>query len=136
MQFTRWSVPVALLVLSATLAATTPAQPKFSAAQVGSGQAVYTANCAACHGAKLQGGVGPALMGTAFLKKWADGKKTLAALETYIAQKMPLGKPHSLSATQYLNVTAYVLSKNGYKAGSAALNAAGLKVKLGKPAGK
>ena len=48
--------------------------PNFTAAQVQKGQGDYTQNCAGCHGANLQGGAGPTLMGAAFLTKWASGK--------------------------------------------------------------
>ncbi|THF86561.1 c-type cytochrome [Deinococcus sp. KSM4-11] len=123
----------ALVAVSIALAAAPMGGPSYTAAQATAGAQVYTANCAACHGAALQGVSAPALSGTAFLNKWADGSKQLADLHALISQQMPLTKPGSLSATQYLNVTAYILSKNGYTAGSTALSASTLKVALAKP---
>ncbi|WP_181392100.1 PQQ-binding-like beta-propeller repeat protein [Deinococcus irradiatisoli] len=108
--------------------------PSFSAAQATSGQGVYTANCQGCHGANLQGGAGPALMGTGFTAKWANGNHQLTDLYDVIAHQMPLNAPGSLSQKQYLDVTAYILSKNGYSAGATALSTKTLKVKLTAPA--
>lgn len=124
----------ALIAVSIALAATpTPTAPTFTAAQTGNGAQVYTASCASCHGAQLQGGAGPTLAGTPFLKKWTGGTHQLSSLHATISQQMPLNKPGSLSAQQYLDVTAFILSKNGYRPGNTALNAAGLKMTLAPP---
>lgn len=126
----------AVLALSLALAVPPPAPgPSFTAAQAQDGQSVYTKSCAGCHGANLQGAAGPALSGTSFLAKWADGGHKLADLYSVISKQMPLTAPGSLSAQQYLDVTAFILSKNGYKAGGTALAAGNLAVTLGKPAG-
>ncbi|GHF41716.1 PQQ-dependent dehydrogenase (methanol/ethanol family) [Deinococcus metalli] len=125
----------ALLAISVALAATPMGGPPFTAAQASSGAQVYTGNCASCHGAQLQGGAGPALSGTSFLTKWTGGSHQLSDLYAIISQQMPLNKPGSLSAQQYLDVTAFILSKNGYAAGSAALKASDLKVALARPTG-
>ena len=108
--------------------------PSFSAAQAQTGQGVYSANCQSCHGANLQGGAGPALAGPGFLSKWANGKHQLADLYGVISKQMPLNAPGSLSQKQYLDVTAYILSRNNYKAGGGALSSETLKIKLAKPA--
>lgn len=83
----------------------------FSVSQAKQGQAVYSANCQSCHGENLGGGAGPALRGQAFLSKW--GGQPIENLYGYIAHNMPLGNAGKLPKTQYLNVTAYILSHNG-----------------------
>lgn len=108
--------------------------PSFTEAQAKAGQQVYAGQCQSCHGAQLQGGAGPALAGSGFLGKWANGQHALSDLYHIIATQMPLTAPGSLSQTQYHNVTAYILSKNGYQAGSAPLSSQTLKVKLTPPA--
>ncbi len=52
------SIPLTLMLLSSALAA-----------QVQTGQTIYQTNCAACHGTKAQGGVGPKLAGDS--AKWS-----------------------------------------------------------------
>ncbi|ACO46581.1 c-type cytochrome [Deinococcus deserti] len=108
--------------------------PSFTSAQVTLGARVYTQSCQGCHGDKLQGGRSPALIGEKFLAKWADGKRPVADLHGYIAKNMPRNKPGTLTTAQALNVTAFVLSKNGYKAGKRSLTATALKVPLSAPA--
>ncbi|MFC4456714.1 PQQ-binding-like beta-propeller repeat protein, partial [Deinococcus sonorensis] len=107
--------------------------PSYTSAQSTSGQQVYTAHCQSCHGGALQGGAGPALAGTSFTNKWATGSHTLQDLYDVIAHQMPLTAPGSLSQKQYQDVTAFVLSKNGYTAGKAPLTPQTLKVKLTAP---
>jgi mono/diheme cytochrome c family protein len=76
--------------------------------QVAVGQQVYTQQCAACHGANLQGVRGPALdqPSIAFL---GNAKKLL----DLISQQMPLTAPGSLSEQEYDDVTAFILDKDG-----------------------
>ena len=85
----------------------------FTEAQANSGHAVYTENCAECHGANLEGFSGPELTGAEFRKKYASPKK----LYEFVSKQMPLSAPASLSKKQYLDVTAFLLSKNGQKPG-------------------
>ncbi|GAA4015502.1 hypothetical protein GCM10022631_29480 [Deinococcus rubellus] len=94
---------------------------------------MYTANCQACHGVNLQGGAGPTLVGSGFLAKWANGKHPVGDLYDVISKQMPLSAPGSLSQKQYLDVTAFILSKDGYQAGTTALSTKNLKVKLTAP---
>lgn len=112
------ATPLALALISSALAKPAP----FTAAQSTAGQTVYTANCQACHGTKLQGGAGPTLIGKMFQQKW--GSKKLDDLHYIISSQMPLSAPGSLTAAQYLNVTTFILSRNGIKAGSKALTKA------------
>ncbi len=89
------------------------------------GSAVYAANCTACHGASLKGQSGPPLVGAAFVKSYASDKP-VSALYDFISKQMPYNAPGSLSEKDYLDVTAYVLSKNGIAPGSVALSKATL----------
>jgi alcohol dehydrogenase (cytochrome c) len=88
----------------------------FSSDQVASGGLAYGQNCAVCHGAQLEGGGAPALVGRTFNAQWNG--KTVAVLYNYIHQNMPLGKADSLPPQQYADITAFVLSRNGLQAGT------------------
>jgi alcohol dehydrogenase (cytochrome c) len=83
----------------------------YSAAQAAAGAAVYQAHCSACHGASLQGGAGPALKGASFQKSLKTVYPTFAKLETFTQTQMPDNAPGSLTHTQYVNVTAFVLAQ-------------------------
>jgi mono/diheme cytochrome c family protein len=87
---------------------------------VAQGEKVYAAQCASCHGAKLEGGLGDRLIG---------GRGTLAAgteppvktfesywpyattLWDYIKRTMPFNTPGSLSNDDVYAVTAYILNQ-------------------------
>jgi alcohol dehydrogenase (cytochrome c) len=115
---------VALLAI--TLLAVSPAgiQAKssgsYSTAQAARGATVYTQYCTQCHGANLQGESGPALSGQVLRQAYGAG--TAAQLYDFISRQMPQNSPGSLSQEQYLNVTAYILSRNGFPSGSAPLS--------------
>ena len=79
-----------------------------SPADVVAGQAVFTANCAACHGANGSG------MGTAFPPLWGPksynagaGLANIAKLAVWVKGNMPLGNPH-LTPQQAFQVALYV----------------------------
>ena len=101
----------------------------FSTSQAKSGQKVYGANCQSCHGQNLGGGQGPALKGSAFLSQY--GGKPISNLYTYISKNMPLGNVGSLSKQQYLDVTAYLLSQNGFQPSGKALTEKNASATLG-----
>ncbi len=71
-------------------------QPASSAAPV-SGQALFASNCAGCHGAQAQGGVGPALLDT---KTWADA----AFSEAVLHGKHPSGRELALVMPRFAQV--------------------------------
>ena len=77
------------------------------ASQVQSGADVYTAHCAVCHGANLEGGAGPTLSEPGLHNRYAS------ALDLYQNVKitMPLGGdgPGSLTDDEYLAVVAFLL---------------------------
>jgi mono/diheme cytochrome c family protein len=110
---------IGLFGMAAGAGAVTP-PALYTSAQAAAGATVYTQSCAMCHGAGLEGQAGPALMGQSFTPP--DKHKTVGSTFHVITTKMPLGQPGSLSHTQYEDVMAYILSKNGYPAGGAALN--------------
>ena len=86
----------------------------YTNAQAARGATVYTQYCVACHGANLQGESGP--------RSWSDvlqayGAGTAAQLYDSSAGRCRRTRPASLNQWQYLDVTAYVLSRNGLPAG-------------------
>lgn len=91
----------------------------YTAAQATRGAAVYTQQCAACHGATLQGASGPPLQGEVFVSHWqAD---PLSALLSKIQKTMPADGPGKLTAQQSADLVAHLLGRNGFPAGPADL---------------
>ncbi len=89
----------------------------FSTAQAEAGLAAYRRSCAACHGADLAGAGGvPPLAGAGFLSHWRG--RSVGELFAYVRDMMPPGGGGSLSDTDYLAVTAYLLAANDYPAGA------------------
>src|SRR5579862_5227412 len=104
-------------VVSATLAVVF-AQPAavFTAAQAQSGRSIYEQNCSGCHGVNFEGsGDAPSLAGGTFMLKW--GPKMVSELFGEILQTMPPTAPGSLGEPAALNATAYILQRNGARAG-------------------
>ncbi|MCK9285912.1 MAG: PQQ-binding-like beta-propeller repeat protein [Rhodocyclaceae bacterium] len=77
-------------------------------------KAVFAANCAACHGAKLGGALGPPVSGKAFQEKWAA--KGAEALLGFVASTMPPSKPGGLDAKTYVDLTNLILARNHMRA--------------------
>jgi PQQ-dependent dehydrogenase (s-GDH family) len=93
--------------------------PAFTTAQVAAGKVVYEGYCAVCHGSTLVNGTfGTPLAGAYFDRQW-KGKHVGEFYEK--SRMMPPAAPKSLTAQQYADVVAYVLERNGYKAGEKAL---------------
>ncbi|ANN78368.1 cytochrome C [Bordetella flabilis] len=97
------------------------------------GKQIYAAQCAACHGAKGEGGMGDRLEGG--MGTLASGKpvRTVGSfwpyattLFDYIRRAMPLTAPQSLSSDEVYAVTAYLLAMNGIVKDDATLDAAAL----------
>jgi mono/diheme cytochrome c family protein len=118
------ALPFVLVLAVAT--ATSAAAPSggYTAGQAAQGASVFAANCSACHARNLTGATGPSLVGTAFKKSIDANYKTAGQLEDFISKQMPLNAPASLSEQNYLAVTAFLLSKNGYAPGSTSLTTA------------
>jgi mono/diheme cytochrome c family protein len=96
----------------------------YSDPQAGRGQQLYTAQCVTCHGAQLEGVIGPPLAGDAFLSVWSA--RSLADLVNKIVQTMPPGQPDSLSRPQSVDLAAFILRRGSFPAGSSELGSADL----------
>lgn len=92
----------------------------YTNAQATNGAKAYQKICAGCHGAKLQGGMGPALVGRQFWLTYA-GKKA-STLWSSVHTTMPMNAPGSVSAKNSTNIMAFLLQQNGVPAGTAPLN--------------
>lgn len=92
----------------------------FSAEQVVRGRRGYNALCARCHGEALGGGEdSPALVDDPFLNSWYG--KSLGELIEYTREEMPSDGPGKVTRKQSTDITAYVLSLNGFPTGTAEL---------------
>jgi len=118
----RSGILAAVVMLGASVVAAQGASVPaiYTAAQASAGAAVFSANCAMCHGAALEGEAGPTLVGQSFAA--ASNNYTVGAIFGEIAEQMPAGNPGSLTHDQYAQVMAFILSKNGYPAGPKALD--------------
>jgi S-disulfanyl-L-cysteine oxidoreductase SoxD len=81
----------------------------------------FNSYCAECHRPDLQGAMGPALVGDAFLETWAN--RPLGDLFTFEHTKMPANNPGSVPEDKLWIITAYILQKNGFPSGSTPLGA-------------
>ena len=120
-------------------ASVTQTEDLFTATQAARGAAAYAKNCASCHGQNLEGKTSTALSGQRFANKWADGKHTIDDLYFVVRTQMPYGAPGTLTNQQYIDVVAFMLQSNGYRAGSKELvaNSPSLKaLKITPPSGR
>lgn len=97
------------------------------------GEKVYQAQCLACHGAKLEGGLGPTLAGGVGSLTTDKPLKTIGSywpyattLFDYIRRAMPFQAPQSLSDEDVYSVTAYLLHQNNILPATATVSAADL----------
>ena len=101
------------------------------------GKALYEQQCAACHGANLQGGIGDKLIGgRGTLVNNDPTKAPVKTIESYwpyattifdyVKRTMPITAPDSLSTDQVYAVTAYILSEAKIVAPDAVLDAKSL----------
>ena len=123
-------IAIALIPMAAllTLRATVHAQPPtksvwdgvYTEAQATRGQALYSTECASCHGPELSGGeMAPPLTGGEFNSGW-DGL-TVGDLFERIRISMPQNAPGSLSGQQNADILAFMLSANKFPTGAAEL---------------
>jgi S-disulfanyl-L-cysteine oxidoreductase SoxD len=92
----------------------------YTEAQAGRGQALYSQNCASCHGETLAGAEeAPALAGSDFLSNWSG--LTAGDLFERIRTTMPLNNPGGLSRPVMCDILAYILSANKFPAGQTEL---------------
>ncbi len=90
----------------------------FTQGQVDAGKAVYPKQCGQCHGPDMEGGTGPALTGPDFRQLLTEQNRTAQSLLDVIRQTMPYDAPGIDPDEQYNDITAYILSRLGYPAGS------------------
>jgi len=91
----------------------------FTAEQVARGKEKAMAECASCHGNTLKGDLAPALVGADFIDHWYDAR--LGELALRIQNTMPQSAPGTLKPEEYADIVAFLLSENGFPAGSETL---------------
>jgi PQQ-dependent dehydrogenase (methanol/ethanol family) len=116
----RFSLRVIFLIAVSAASAQAKGVGGYTSAQASRGATVYTQYCVQCHGGHLQGESAPALSGQTLHSAYGGG--TAAQLYDFISRQMPQNAPGTLSQAQYLDVTAYILSRNGFPAGNAPLS--------------
>jgi S-disulfanyl-L-cysteine oxidoreductase SoxD len=110
------------LITAATLQASAQGReqrpPAFTQAQVQRGKSIYQKNCQDCHGSTLDNGEfgGAPLKGSYFRQHWGSGD--VSALFEYVNTLMPPDRPGQLSPQSYVDLTAFLLSNNGYAPGA------------------
>ena len=88
----------------------------FSADQVARGKKIYKAECADCHGEKLEGiDKASPLTGPIFFKNWTN--KSIDRLIATTRRTMPPDDPNTYSRQLCTDVIVYILSENGYPTG-------------------
>jgi cytochrome c len=94
------------------------------------GNEVFDQQCAACHGAKGEGGLGDQLVGGQGTIATPKPVRTVGSywpyaptLFDYIRRAMPLNAPQTLSDDEVYAVSAYILNLNGLVATDATLDA-------------
>jgi len=110
------SAPASPSSAASVAATSSSSQGDYTDAQATDGATVYAASCASCHGAKLEGQSGPSLRGSRFaatLKSYGTAQQMF----DFVSKQMPLNAPGSLTPTQYLAVSAYLLQQNGFPSG-------------------
>ena len=85
--------------------------------QAHKGHDLYEVYCASCHGSALEGQGALPLSGATFRTRWADDRHSVDDLFCIIRTLMPYGQPATLSKQEYIDITAYILTVNGYPAG-------------------
>ena len=84
------------------------------------GEPIYAKECAACHGATLNGGESaPPLTGGAFLANWNG--LTMGDLFDRIRKTMPQSNPGRLTRQQDADILAFMLSANKFPFGKTEL---------------
>ena len=86
------------------------------------GANIYQAKCASCHGAQMEGYIGPSLRGHAF-QVITSRESDAGRLLLIISRNEPQNNPGGLSEDEDANVLAYILQVNGYPAGREKLSA-------------
>ena len=100
---------------------------------VSQGKQVYDSTCAACHGAKGEGGLADRLVGGRGTLNSEKPVKTIGSfwpyaptIYDYIYRAMPYTSPQSLTPDQVYAVTAYLLYLNGIVDANSVMDATAL----------
>jgi cytochrome c len=100
---------------------------------VAQGRDLFAAQCARCHGAGGEGGIGPRLVGGQGTLATARPVKTVGSfwpyattLWDYINRAMPFDKPGLLTASEVYAAAAFILNLNGIIGEADVMNAASL----------
>ena len=91
----------------------------YSSAQASRGEKKYLRACEGCHGENLKGGIngGAPLRGMSFGQKYFDGAPASWMYE-FMSTLMPPNSPGRYSPNTYADLMAYVLKRNGFRAGA------------------
>lgn len=95
----------------------------FTAQQSASGRILYAEHCASCHGPQLEGGAAPALSGNQFAASWSQPTRNVDDMFYILRSSMPRPAVGSLELSEYVDVLAFMLSRNGLDAGPDPLTA-------------
>jgi len=110
-----------LVIETATVCNAAPnSEGWYTSQQASAGAKAYKKACASCHGAALEGGMGPALVGKPFWQ--AYGGKKVSTLWSGVHTEMPMTAPNSVSVMNSINIMAFVLQKNGVPSGATPLD--------------
>ena len=114
----------AVLMLNARVQAQPPSKSIwdgiYTEEQATRGKAMYSQECASCHGGELTGGeMAPPLAGGEFLAGW-DGL-TVGDLFERIRISMPQNNPGSLSGQQNADILSFMFSSSKFPAGTTEL---------------
>jgi mono/diheme cytochrome c family protein len=102
---------------------TKTADGAYSDAQASRGEALYAKYCRSCHGPQLAGTeFAPGITGAEFKTRWQA--RSARDLLDVVHTTMPLNSPAGLIPQQSADVTAFILKKAGFAAGTADLAAA------------
>ena len=88
----------------------------YTTEQAAAGDRLYRAQCASCHGARLEGGAGPALNGASWHQMYSGAK----LLTVWGEIKGPMAQYAGTTYTtqQSLDILSYLLQQNGLPSGS------------------
>jgi mono/diheme cytochrome c family protein len=84
--------------------------------QAAAGEKLYLAQCANCHGAKLEGGAGPSLKGATWHLMYGGAK--LLTVWGEITGPMAQYAGTTYTTQQSLDIVSYLLQQNGLPSGS------------------
>ena len=87
----------------------------YGIAQADAGAQLFAQSCSSCHGPKLEGGAGPALIGDSWKQLFAGAKLLTVWGEIHGPMAQYAGK--SFTEQQSLDILAFLLQQNGLAPG-------------------